>query len=368
MEIPMTPYTEMEPKQHFTGYWIPKELTTLGLSKIEQMLLAMIDSLTSPYPDFCFASNKYLGKHMDLSESRISFYITKFKRMKLIEEVGFDGRYRRMRTLKQNWFPVEGDSKKVYCVKTRRQTEKPTEKPVSKKVYCVNSRTRTARKHEGSMRENTNHIEQEIQKEIKNNNLSVVVASAPPSNDQKSQDDFSQNEVVEAPTLPVVEEPKKEEPKTEAPVEEPKAEEPKVVEAQEAVAEAIPSKALVLQPDGTHKEVNQTELFMTALSKKTQFSTETLQKAWIVLCKYKGVVHNWWRFIEGTSENIEKKNTSEKIIEPKKCYKTTKIQKKTHTEESSKGCNKISSGKDSSEHPSQKLVLVGSLLPPLRYS
>lgn len=114
---------QLQPKQRFTGYWIPVELSQLELTKTEQFLLAMIDSLEEPDPNYCFASNAYLAQKMELSESRISHYITRFKRMGLIEEVCFDGRRRRMRTLKSNWYArIEQKSKKELCVVASRQT------------------------------------------------------------------------------------------------------------------------------------------------------------------------------------------------------------------------------------------------------
>ena len=72
------------PKKHCKGYWIPSELKEFGLSMIEGALLSLIDTLDSGEPNYCYASNAYLAKEMDLSESRISFYITKFKKLNLI--------------------------------------------------------------------------------------------------------------------------------------------------------------------------------------------------------------------------------------------------------------------------------------------
>lgn len=135
-----------QPKQKCTGYWIPIELSKLGLSKIEQFLLAMIDSLQGDAPDYCFATNKYLAEHMELSESRISFYITKFKRMGLIEEVGYDGRRRRLRTLKENWYKPPHEN--------------------SKKDLCVKEGSQTTRSHVVRLRENTIHI---IKRDTKEN-------------------------------------------------------------------------------------------------------------------------------------------------------------------------------------------------------
>lgn len=134
-----------EPKQVFTGYWIPKELSKLGLTPTEQFLLSMIDSLEGDAPEYCFASNAYLAKKMDLSESRISYYITKFKRLELIEEVEFNGRRRRLRVLKHNWYREKIENKKH-------------ELKNSKKELCVNSRSLPTRVHVVCLRENTQHI------------------------------------------------------------------------------------------------------------------------------------------------------------------------------------------------------------------
>ncbi len=151
-----TQYTEEpQPKQKFTGYWIPLELERLGLNRQEQFLLAMIDSLDSGDPEYCFASNTYLAKKLELSESRVSFYITKLKRMGLIAQVGFDGRRRMLKSLKHNWYKTE----------------------VSKNELCVKTVTPTARKHEGRPRENTNHITNKIKEDYIKESIRV---SPPP--------------------------------------------------------------------------------------------------------------------------------------------------------------------------------------------
>lgn len=125
MSNSITPYQEPIPKQRFTGYWIPVELTKLGLTKTEQFLLSMIDSLEADAPDYCFAKNCYLAEKMELSESMVSRYITRLKRFGLIEEVGTDGRNRRLRTVKENWFKRAQDSKKELCASVRTQGAQP---------------------------------------------------------------------------------------------------------------------------------------------------------------------------------------------------------------------------------------------------
>lgn len=153
---------EDQPQQKFTGYWIPVELSQLGLSKIEQFLLSIIDSLDAPAPDYCFASNSFLAQQMELSESRISFYITKFKRKGLIKEIRYDGRRRRITCLKENWYKrkIELEShieKKELCVKTRSGIH------FQKKNYACS--------HEVRVRENANHIIQGIEDVVKDNVL-----------------------------------------------------------------------------------------------------------------------------------------------------------------------------------------------------
>ena len=123
-------------KKH-TGLFIPEELFRLWkLNPIEQMLLVTIDSLDHG-PNNCFASNKYLANSFGLSESRISYYITKFRKLGLIEFISFDGRMRKLKSLKSRWFQdPETNSKNTLYVKTRRQT---------------------TRKQEGRLRENKKH-------------------------------------------------------------------------------------------------------------------------------------------------------------------------------------------------------------------
>ena len=108
-----------EPTQRCTGLWIPIELKSLGLNVIERNLLALIDSLDHGSPAYCFASNAYLAKEMEISESRISFYITKFKRMGLIIEVGYDGRRRKLQSLKSNWYKTIENDPDTYTKSTK---------------------------------------------------------------------------------------------------------------------------------------------------------------------------------------------------------------------------------------------------------
>ena len=304
------------PVQQFTGYWIPKELNALGLSKTEQMLLAIIDSLTSPAPDFCFASNAYLAKHMNLSESRISFYITKFKRMQLIEEVRFDGRRRRMRTIKSNWYKKAEELEK----------EKASTLENSKKELCVISPSLTARNHLVCLRENEQHIEKKIEK---NKNLSVVDAGAPPPK-ASQKEEFQEKEQLEK---------------------------------EESTETSPPKVAYVLQNDQKHIKVTESDMYRYLIMSGRNFSSQAILYAWNCLCEYRGVVHNWRRFVEGIAENYEKKEKSREISE-RKCQN----KHKTTATCSSSTSREVCSERDSSEQACQPLVSLGDTLKKLQTS
>lgn len=112
-------YDQTKKKAEHKGNWTSKQIENLckflKLSLAEEKLLAMIDNLDNDAPFYCYASNKYLGENLRLSESRVSFYITKLKRKGLIEQVEREGRRRTLRCLRENWIV---DSKKELCVKT----------------------------------------------------------------------------------------------------------------------------------------------------------------------------------------------------------------------------------------------------------
>lgn len=130
-------------QNHHKGHWIPVELDRFGLSNTEKLFLSIIDSLDSPV-DHCYASNEYFADQMGLSISRITYYLTKFKRMGLIEQLSFSGRVRVIRVCKENWYAKEvKNSKKESCVKTSRQT---------------------TRKRVGRLRENEDDIIKNIEK------------------------------------------------------------------------------------------------------------------------------------------------------------------------------------------------------------
>jgi len=84
----------MKENRDFKGVWIPKEIwVNTDLSIIEKVLLVEIDSLDNSERG-CFASNEYLAKFVQLSESRVAHIISDLKKREYIVVVFTDGRNR----------------------------------------------------------------------------------------------------------------------------------------------------------------------------------------------------------------------------------------------------------------------------------
>ena len=84
----------MKENRDFKGVWIPKEIwLNTDLSIIEKVLLVEIDSLDNSERG-CFASNEYLAKFVQLSESRVAHIISDLKKNGYIIVVFTDGRNR----------------------------------------------------------------------------------------------------------------------------------------------------------------------------------------------------------------------------------------------------------------------------------
>lgn len=81
---------QSEPKKEFKGIWIPKEIwQDERLNALDKILLCEIDSLTGTNTD-CYASNRYLAKFCQCSESKISKSIAKLTELGYIYVKSFD--------------------------------------------------------------------------------------------------------------------------------------------------------------------------------------------------------------------------------------------------------------------------------------
>lgn len=84
----------------FKGIWIPKEIWLFeGISSLEIILWAEIDSLYDSEKDGCYASNQYLCKLLGVKERRLQEMIHSLKDKGLIIQTGFDGRKRYLKAI-----------------------------------------------------------------------------------------------------------------------------------------------------------------------------------------------------------------------------------------------------------------------------
>jgi len=89
-----------EPKQRFTGIFLPAEILEMSeISWMEKILLSHIDSLYCKEHGGCYASNAYLATILGSEENTIAKSITKLRKLDLIEDVSFNGRQRVIRSL-----------------------------------------------------------------------------------------------------------------------------------------------------------------------------------------------------------------------------------------------------------------------------
>lgn len=80
-------------KREFKGVWFPAEVwLDERLTALEKIILMEIDSLDKE--DGCFASNEYLAKFCQCSQSKVSSAISKLKKLGYIRVKSFDGRKR----------------------------------------------------------------------------------------------------------------------------------------------------------------------------------------------------------------------------------------------------------------------------------
>lgn len=80
-------------KREFKGIWFPAEVwLDERLTALEKMILMEIDSLDGE--DGCYASNEYLAKFCQCSQSKVSSAITKLRQLGYIRVKSFDGRKR----------------------------------------------------------------------------------------------------------------------------------------------------------------------------------------------------------------------------------------------------------------------------------
>lgn len=82
----------------FKGVWIPKEIyLDERLTALDKIILVEIDSLDDEKTG-CFASNEYLADFCQCSKAKVTSAISKLIEFEYIEQLGFDGRRRILRS------------------------------------------------------------------------------------------------------------------------------------------------------------------------------------------------------------------------------------------------------------------------------
>ena len=79
-------------------------------------------------------------------------------------------------------------------------------------------------------------------------------------------------------------------------------------------------------------EVSKSELYTASIQKRKDWSSEEISEAWEILEKYQDPVRDWFKFCEGTIENLRKTKAMKKFKESK-CQNTT-----NHTKPSINEC------------------------------
>jgi hypothetical protein len=112
----------MKENRDFKGVWIPKETwLNIDLSIIEKVLLVEIDSLDNSERG-CFASNEYLAKFVQLSESRVAHIISDLRKRNYLRVVFTDGRNRGLKCCQQQSRYAENS--KAESLKTTKQSSR----------------------------------------------------------------------------------------------------------------------------------------------------------------------------------------------------------------------------------------------------
>lgn len=82
----------------FKGVWIPKEIyLDERLTALDKIILVEIDSLDDEKTG-CFASNEYLADFCQCSKAKVTSAISKLIECGYLEQIGFDGRRRILRS------------------------------------------------------------------------------------------------------------------------------------------------------------------------------------------------------------------------------------------------------------------------------
>lgn len=89
-------YDPDNPKKEYTGVWIPKEVMECDvLSATDKIIFAEVASFVE-----CYASNEWLAQRIGRSVSTASKSVSRLIELGFVEQCGFNGRFRKIRVVK----------------------------------------------------------------------------------------------------------------------------------------------------------------------------------------------------------------------------------------------------------------------------
>lgn len=126
-----------ESKRDFQGIWIPRMVYLHpGLNWYAKILFLEIHSFTENGKE-CFMSNEYISDFLGISKRQVTRYITDLKDLGWIEEVGFDGRKRFLRSRLQYTFRL------IQPAMTNMTTEPRQKRPSRRDETVYHNKQRT---------------------------------------------------------------------------------------------------------------------------------------------------------------------------------------------------------------------------------
>lgn len=105
--------------RNFQGIWIPKIIyLNSEVNWYAKILFLEIHSFTEN-GKACYMSNKYIASFLNISERQVSRYVSELKAVGWIEEVGFDGRKRYLKSVLQFSFRTVKPDKTIVSSQKR---------------------------------------------------------------------------------------------------------------------------------------------------------------------------------------------------------------------------------------------------------
>lgn len=162
-----------EKERDFKGVWIPKKIwLNKDLSCIEKCLLAEIESLDNSELKGCFASNKYLGEFVGVTEGRMANIISDLKKRGYIIQCFWDGRNRGLRVNENMKAIYESESRvhekvKAELTEKLKQTTRKSEHINTVNNTDINTKYITAKKEKIAVAEVPDFVKKEQEEKRK---------------------------------------------------------------------------------------------------------------------------------------------------------------------------------------------------------